>query len=159
MNVVMANQPNLLAYLKRELEFEFSNGPVDLRRVRNYVSSPRLFDFYAKGIELPGMIEAGDTYLDRRTMLADRSQKTFALSYADWVQHQPRVEVVGNFAARDSSIMNIQVWPYAPAELDEFQMAIAVALAYTKRELDAESRISSAIDDVISAYGFFTDEF
>lgn len=159
MNVVMANQPNLLAYLKRELDFEFANGPVDLRRVRNYVSSPRLFDFYAKSIDLPGMTEAGDTYLDRRTMLADRSQKTFALSYADWLQNQPRFEVVESFAARDTSVMNIQVWPYAPSELDEFQMAIAVALAYTKRELDAESRISSAIDDVVSAYGFFTDEF
>ncbi|HCL3145380.1 TPA: hypothetical protein N2A34_003139 [Pseudomonas aeruginosa] len=159
MRVVMANHPNLLTYLKRELDFEFSNGAVDLRLVRGYVSSPRLFDFYAKGIELPGMIEAGDTYLDRRTMLADRSQKTFALSYSDWLQNQPRFEVIESFAARDSSIVNIQVWPYAPAELDEFQMAIAVALAYTKRELDAESRISSAIDDVVSAYGFFTDEF
>lgn len=158
MRVVMANHPNLLTYLKRELDFEFSNGAVNLRLVKGYVSSPRLFDFYAKRIDLPGMVEAGDTYLDRRTMLADRSQKTFALSYVDWLQNQPRFEVVESFAARDSRIVNIQVWPYASAELDEFQMAIAVALSYTRRELDAESRISSAIDDVVSPYGFFTDE-
>ncbi|MGU2064684.1 hypothetical protein ACSEVO_24385 [Pseudomonas aeruginosa] len=155
----MANYPSLLDYLKSKLAFEFSVGAVNLDLVRSHISSPRLFDFYTKYGDEIIFVEAGDTFLDRRTMLADDLQSTYAISYADWQRHQSFFEKVEGDDPWDASIINVQVWPFAPVELDEFQMIIAVAMSYTRAELDAESRISSALNELVSRYGFYADEF
>lgn len=159
MCLVMANSKNLLEYLRAKLSFEFDVGLVDLKLVRNYVSSPRMFDHYARMVTLPGMLVAGDTFLDEFTMLADRRQKTFAISYDDWKMECKNIEVLHEYDLGDSTVINIQVWPFPPAELDYFQKVIAVALSYTRSELNAESRISSSIDDLVSEFGFFSDDF
>ncbi|RRW54949.1 hypothetical protein EGJ55_14195 [Pseudomonas moraviensis] len=159
MCLVMANNKNLLEYLRVKLRFEFDAGLVNLKFVRNYVSSPRMLDHYARMVPLPGMLVAGDTFLDEFTMLADRRQRTFAISYDDWKKASKDIEVLHEYDQNDSTIINIQVWPFPPAELDNFQRLIAVALSYTRSELDAESRISSSIDDLVSEFGFFTDDF
>lgn len=159
MCVKMANHPNLLDHLKDKLAFEFSSGAVNLQLVRSYISSPRLFDFYIKDSGALKIVEAGDTFLDHRTMLADRIQQTYAISYAEWQRHKPSLETLEHFSPWDASIVNIQVWPYEPTELDDFQMLIAVALSYTRNELDAESRISSALHELVSQYGFYSDGF
>ncbi|MFK1048585.1 hypothetical protein ACSEQ1_24210 [Pseudomonas aeruginosa] len=155
----MANYPGLFDYLKNKLAFEFSVGPVNLELVRSYISSPRLFDFYSNCGGEVVIVEAGDTFLDRKTMLADGLQSTYAVSYMDWQKYQSSFQVVEDFDPWDRSIINVQVWPYAPTELDDFQMLIAVALSYTRNELDAESRISLAIHELVSRYGFYADEF
>ncbi|HEK2289128.1 TPA: hypothetical protein ACRNTS_004626 [Pseudomonas aeruginosa] len=157
--VVMANHPNLYAYLRSALEWEFAQGGVDLRLVRNFVSSPRLMSFRVKLFSHPALSPAGNTYLDKRTMLADFPQKTYAVAFHEWKNLVDHVVFVDKFAWRDASIMNIQVWPYTPASLDEFAMTIAVALSYTPVELMAESRISLALDELVHQWGFFSDEF
>jgi len=159
MCLVMANRKNLLEYLKDKLSFEFELGLVDLRLVRNYVSSPRMFDYYVRTVPCLKMLVAGDTYLDELTMLADRRQKTYAISYDDWKKESNDIAILHEYDHWDPTVINIQVWPFSPTELDSFQRLIAVALSYTRCELDAESRIFSSIDGLVSDFGFFIDDF
>lgn len=157
--VVMADHSNLQDHLRRELAWEFSQGPVDLRYVRSLVSSPRLRSLYVRAFTHPGSTAAGDTYLDMRTMLADCPPKTFALSLREFNALAGMVEVVNEYSPRDESVMKLQVWPFEPKSLSDFAMTMAVALSYTPLELMAESRISLAIDELVSEWGFFTDDF
>ncbi|WP_458131009.1 hypothetical protein [Pseudomonas sp. R3-41] len=157
--VVMATHPNLENHLRGELEWEFSQGPVDLRYVRSLVSSPRLRSMFVRAFSHPALAEAGDTFLDSRTLLADYPQKTMAISLTNYQLLEGAVEVVDEYSPNDPSLMKLQIWPYEPRDLNEFAMAIAVALSYTPAELMAESRISAAIDDLVGKWGFFTDEF
>lgn len=159
MKLVMANFDNLHCYLISCLSSKDDEVPINFRRVRSYVSSPRLFDVFVRVGEVYGLVEAGDTFLDRRTMLADRRQKTYTLSYGDWCLNKQNFELVEDFNALDSSVIKIQIWPYEAGQLDEFQMIVAVAMSYTRAELDSESRISSAINGLVEEYGFFADEF
>ncbi|KZN15894.1 hypothetical protein A1D17_06860 [Pseudomonas fluorescens] len=158
-SVVMANHPNLQDHLRRVLEWEFNQGPVDLRHVRSLVSSPRLMSMNVRAFSHPALVEAGDTFLDSRTMLADYPQKTRAISLANYLDLVDAVEIIDEYHPHDASVMKLQIWPYEPGDLNEFAMAVAVALSYTPAELMAESRISLAIDELVSAWGFYTDEF
>lgn len=157
--MVMASHPNLQNHLRRELEWEFSKGPVDLRYVRSLVSSPRLVSLCVRAFSHPVLVEAGDTFLDCRTMLADYPQKTRAISLTNYLTLVDAVETVDEYHPHDASVMKLQVWPYEPGGLSDFAMAVAVALSYTPAELMAESRISAAIDELVGKWGFFTDEF
>ncbi|EKT4482483.1 hypothetical protein QEM02_002588 [Pseudomonas putida] len=157
--LVMANEPQLYHHLKAAMAIGPTAAPVDLRHVRDFVSSPRLFDVYVKGPAIAGMAPAGDTFLDIHTLLADKRLKTYALSLADWEAHKGRLSVVRGFSPKDDSIICVQVWPFAAKTLDHFQIVIAVAMSYTRAELEAESRISSALDSLVEQFGFFADEF
>lgn len=158
-SVVMANHPNLQDHLRRVLEWEFNQGPVDLRHVRSLVSSPRLMSMNVRAFSHPALVEAGDTFLDSRTMLADYPQKTMAISLTNYLLLEDSLGVVDEYSPNDTSLMKLQVWPYEPGDLNEFAMTVAVALSYTPMELMAESRISLAIDELVSEWGFYTDEF
>lgn len=157
--VVMATHSNLQDHLRRELEWEFSQGPVDLRYVRSLVSSPRLRSLFVRAFSHPALAEAGDTFLDSRTRLADYPQKTMAISLTNYLLLEGAVEIVDEYSPNDPSLMKLQVWPFEPRDLNEFAMAVAVALSYTPAELMAESRISLAIDELVGKWGFYTDEF
>jgi hypothetical protein len=107
----------------------------------------------------PALVEAGDTFLDSRTMLADYPQKTRAISLANYLNLVGAVEIIDEYHPHDASVMKLQIWPYEPGDLSDFAMAVAVALSYTPAELMAESRISLALDELVRGWGFYTDEF
>lgn len=155
----MATHPNLENHLRGELKWEFSQGLVDLRHVRSLVSSPRLISLSVRAFSHPALAEAGDTFLDSRTRLADYPQKTMAISLTNYRLLEGTIEVVEEYGHNDSTLMKLQVWPFEPGELNEFAMAVAVALSYTPAELMAESRISLAINELVGKWGFFTDGF
>ncbi|MFZ6045800.1 hypothetical protein ACFW0H_06720 [Pseudomonas sp. CR3202] len=157
--VVMANHPHLLEHIRGALAWEFERGPVELKLVRNLVSSPRLMSFYVKPFTHLELSVAGDSYLDERTMLADDYRKTYAISINAWQGIAEQVEFVEEFLPRDTSVMKLQIWPFAPNSLSDFAMAVAVALSFTPGELMQEDRISLAIDELVSQYGFSTDRF
>lgn len=157
--LVMANHPNLLDHLRRELAWEFDRGPVDLRHVRSFVSSPRLMSCSVRAFSHPALTVVGDSYLDARTMLADVVQKTWAISLADYLHVAQTLEVVDEHSPTDGAVMKLQVWPYNPQDLVDFAMSVAVALSYTPAELLAESRISLALDELVSEWGFYADGF
>jgi len=155
----MATHPNLENYLRGELKWEFNQGLVDLRHVRSLVSSPRLISLCVRAFSHPALAEAGDTFLDSRTRLADYTQKTMAISLTNYLLLEGTIEVVEEYSPNDPAVMKLQIWPYEPRDLNEFAMAVAVALSYTPAELMAESRISLAINELVGKWGFFTDEF
>ncbi len=158
-HTVMANYPELESYLRKRLEWEFQQGKVDFRHVRNVVSSPRLESYTVRCFSHPGLKMAGDSYLSLHTMVADGYRKTYALSMADWLQINGAVEKVDWCKPFETAIMNIQIWPFAPSELDEFAMAVAVALSFTRSELMAESRVSLSLDELMTGWGYSVDDF
>lgn len=155
----MATHPNLELHLRGELEWEFAQGLVDLRHVRSLVSSPRLVSVCVRAFSHPALVEAGDTFLDSRTRLADYPQKSIAISLTNYLLLEGAIEVVEEYSPNDPAVMKLQVWPFEPGDLNEFAMAVAVALSYTPAELMAESRISLAINELVGKWGFFTDDF
>ncbi|MBC3489503.1 hypothetical protein [Pseudomonas taiwanensis] len=158
-HIVMANEPGLEGRLRRLLHDDFQKGAVDFRVVRSMVSSPRLMSFSVQCFDHPGLAVAGESYLSMHTMIGDGSQKTYALSSEDWFGIRNVVEKVESCRPFDSAVMNIQVWPYPPSDLDDFAMAVAVALSFTPSELMAESRISLAVDELMANWGYCVDEF
>lgn len=156
MNRVMANEPNLLKKLLNELQYRRSkSGLIDIELVKGYVSSPRLADFYFRGLHGYGLVAVGDTFLDARTMLADRAQKTYAAPIQGWSDFIEGKELLaGDPEFRDSNITRIQLWPFDPSTLSEEQLILAVAISYSPREWIAEERIAGAIDQLIQPLGF-----
>ena len=156
--MAMANTPQIIDYLRNALDYEFSNGPVEFHEVRNLISSPRLFDVYVRDAPFELSVAAGGTYLDQHTMLADRNQKTYAISLEEWKRIENTIDVITDFKPLDKNVYNIQVWPYDPSSLDEEQFCIAVALSFTRAELLYEYRICGALDTLLESYGFVVDE-
>ena len=157
--MVMANHHNLLEHLNSKLSLEFSKGHVNLTTLRNLVSSPRLISISARAFSHPALFPGGDTYLDSKTMLAAPAQGTFVLPISEFEKIQSTLEIVNEYHFTDTSAIQIQAWPFDARTLNEFQLTIAVALSYTPAELAADSRISLAIDEAVSKWGFFTDDF
>lgn len=154
----MANTPQLLGHLRKELQYEFSQGKVSFHEVRNLVSSPRLFDHYVRDAPIDLLAGAGSTYLDEHTMLADRYQKTYAVSIEKWREIEKTVEIISDFELTDQTISNIQIWPFEPTSLSVEQFRIAVALSFTRSELLYEYRTCGALDTLLEQYGFIVDE-
>ncbi|MBH3459003.1 hypothetical protein [Pseudomonas putida] len=90
-------------------------------------------------------------------MIADGARKTYAVSMQDWLEIDGAVEKVEWCEPFDAGVMNIQVWPFAPSELDPFAIAVAVALSFTPAEMMAESRISLAVDELMAVWGYHAE--
>lgn len=155
----MANEQGLEGRLRKLLDDDFQKGAVDFKLVRSMVSSPRLMSYSVQCFGHPGLAVAGESYLSMHTMIGDGCQRTYALSLEDWLGIRSVVEKVESCQPFDSAVMNIQVWPYPPSDLDDFAMAVAVALSFTPSELMAESRISLAVDELMANWGYCVDEF
>ncbi len=156
-HTTMANRPGLESYLRQRLDWEFQQGSVDFDHVRSVVSSPRLESHSVRCFSHPRLAVAGDSYLSLHTMLGDGCRKTYALSMADWLEIQDAVETVEWCEPFETAVMNIQIWPFAPTELDAFAMAVAVSLSFTPAELMAESRTSLALDELLNDWGYSVD--
>lgn len=157
-HTVMANHPELECFLRKRFDWEFERGRVDFQRVRYVVSSPRLMSYSVRCFSHPGLMIAGESYLSLHTMIADGSRRTYAISMQDWLEIDGVVDKFDWCEPFDKTIINIQVWPFRPSELDPFAMAVAVSLSFTPMELMAESRISSAIDEMIAEWGYYADD-
>ncbi|PTV51797.1 hypothetical protein [Pseudomonas putida] len=157
-HIVMANHPDLESFLRKRFEWEFQQGKVDFQQVRSMVSSPRLMSYSVQCFSHPGLAVAGESYLSLHTMIAEGSRKTYAISMQDWLEITDVVESVEWCEPFDKALMNVQVWPFVPSTLGPFAMAVAVGLSFTPMELIAESRISSAIDEMIEEWGYYADE-
>ncbi len=156
---VMVDFPCLESYLRKAFEEEFLVGAVDLSLVRDRISSPRIMSFGVRAFSHGCLSLAGDSYLDQHTMLGDGLQKTSAISLDEWSLISDRVEYVDSYDFRDPTVMKLQIWSVSPRSLDPFAMALGVALSYKRSELIAESRISLALDELLSRWGYFTDDF
>lgn len=156
--VVMANAPDLLKKLLNALHWGARDGLISIADVRKFVSSPKLAEFHIRGFHGDGLVPVGDTFLDARTMLADRPHKTFAVPIQSWPEFSKGKIFVENVGFNDKQITRIELWPFDPTELDEDQLTLAVALSYNLREFYGEPRIAGAVDEVIRPLGFFVPD-
>ncbi|MHC8400312.1 hypothetical protein ACYZTX_12740 [Pseudomonas sp. MDT1-17] len=156
--VVMANESNLLKRLLNTLHCGARDGLISIADVRNFVSSPKLSEFHIRGLHGEGLVPVGDTFLDARTMLADRPYKTFAVPIQIWPEFSKGKIFFENVELHDKQITRIELWPFDPAELDEVQLTLAIGLSYTLREFYAEPRIAGAVDELIRPLGFFVPD-
>lgn len=152
------NEPDLLKKISVALSESFEiKGEHPIFMLRSLVSSPRLKDVYVRGYPLEGLVGVGDTYLDKHTMLADQYQKTFAVNILDWCQQRNGDFIVSEFDFRDTSVSKLQLWPFDPADLDEDQLRIAVAVSYTEFEIFDEPRVSLALGELLQELNITTD--
>lgn len=154
MKYSMANRDRLIEVLHKELRC--GDSLIDLDEVRNYVSSPRLFDITVRNLE-DSLDCVGDTFLDQRTMLADWPQRTYGVSLESWKVMSSSAQLIDDFHHNDKSVAKIQVWSFDPSSVEEEQLRLAVALSYTTAEFRAESRIIGALNDVLNDLGFYVD--
>lgn len=186
-NRVMANEPYLLKKLLNALQHypKSPEGLIDIERVKDYVSTPRLAEFYVRGprgavmqrgyfekaqLSDPevrthksvALTEVGDSFLSARTMLADGVQKTYAISIHEVEEFKRGVDIVlddENFEHdfRDVNVARIEIWPFDPATLSEEQLILAVAISYSPRDWLVQERVAGAVDDLIRPLGFYVN--
>jgi hypothetical protein len=156
--VVMANEPNLLKKLLNTLQPRARDGLISLAEVRKFVSSPKLAEFHVRGLHGDGLVPVGDTFLDARTLLADRGHQTFAVPIQSWPTFSKEKIIIDNFGINDKKITRIELWSFDPTELDEGQLTLAIGLSYTLREFYQEPRIAGAVDELIRPLGFFVPD-
>ncbi|MEE1919149.1 hypothetical protein V0R52_22425 [Pseudomonas asiatica] len=155
-NVVMPNEPDLIRKLLNTLGQV--NGKIEIGDVRGYVSSPKLAEFYIRGHHGGGLMAVGDTFLDARTMLADRAQKTYAVPIHQLDSFLADKEVLHEIGFRDVNATRIEVWSIDPSSLPPDQLVLAVALSYTVRELKMNERAAGALNELIEPLGFIIPE-
>jgi hypothetical protein len=150
----MANRDRLIEALHERLKS--GDSLIDLDEVRSYVSSPRLFDITVRNLK--GSLDCvGDTFLDKRSMLADWPQRTYGVSLEHWKAMSSSAELIDDFHHNDTNVAKIQVWSFEPSSLNEEHLRLAVALSYTAAEFRAESRIVGALNHVLNELGFYVD--
>ncbi|QUG87672.1 hypothetical protein GR140_02510 [Pseudomonas putida] len=117
--------------------------------LRSMVSSPRLKDLYVRDFSIDGLVEVGDSYLDKFTMLADQPQKTYGISITQWKSVESGATFVDEFHFRDTSVIKLQVWAFDPNTLTAEQLRIAVAVSFTELEIFDEPRLGLALDELL----------
>ncbi|QGT82818.1 hypothetical protein [Pseudomonas coronafaciens] len=152
--MIMASEPAapervkdfLLAHQARE------NVATPFYVLKSLVSSPRLFDVYWRSFNMESVSVAGDTFLDKYTMLGDSRQKTFAISLDQWRILERVYKDIVEFSSRDSGVSKVQVWSIDPNLLSHEQMKLAVAVTYNDLELLDEPRLCGALNELLSSY-------
>lgn len=186
-NRVMANEPDLLKKLLNVLQHypKSSEGLIDIERVKDFVSTPRLAEFHVRGPrgvvmergyfekteqadpevrthKGGALVAVGDSFVSSRTMLADGTQRTYAISIHELEEFKLGKDIVvedekfdHDFA--DVNVAQIQIWPFDPAELSEEQLILAVAISYSPRDWLVNERVAGAVDHLIRPLGFFVN--
>lgn len=155
-HVVMPNEPDIIKKLQNTLTPV--SGYIEISDVRGYVSSPKLAEIHVRGQCCEGLVAVGDTYLDARTMLADRVQKTYAVSLLRLADFLASKEVIDEPNFRDTNATRIEVWSFDPAMLSHEVLTLAIALSYTPREFMQNERAAGAVNELIKPLGFIVPE-
>lgn len=130
-SLIMANDPDLIMRVTVHLESEYrlSTGRSPLSVLRALVSSPRLADYFVRGLEGLDLNQVADSFLSEHTMLCDWNQKSVGVGLSQWSQISKDFEVVQSFDRGDTSVFRVQVWPFDPKSLGFEAKKIAVLSA------------------------------
>lgn len=153
--MIMANYPDAVEIAKsrmRNSAYYNADGETPFFVLASLVSSPRLFEAFWKNVEPGSFVEAGDTFLEKHTMLTDNRQKTYAISLAEWHEAASKYTDVEQYELDDASISRIQIWPYDPRTLSFEQMVLSVGMSFTDAELQEEPRLCGALRDLMKAF-------
>lgn len=157
--MVMASSPDLLECVAREVT---SRGTLGFSQLRSLISSPRLADYWIQDLSLDGLVEVGDSFLTKYSMLGDWDYKTYGIELSAWERIKGKSVMLerGDLKAADARkncVTRLQIWPFDPSTLGTEAMKLAVAVSYAPLELIYESRIVGAINEMLEAYGIDSD--
>lgn len=153
-----AAQPKVLA-----------NGMKSFDHFRTLAGNPKLDEFFVDAGELerllPGLPLAGDSALDKLTMLADNRYKTYAVSLSRWnasggLERKGEVSVEPSFLRVDySGLALIEIWVKEPPTVKDMYGNVVVdplhlALTYNDQKLFYEERVSLELGNMLEELGY-----
>ena len=146
------------------------NGKKSFDHFRELAGNPKLDEFFVDAIELqkllPGLPLAGDSALDKLTMLADNDYKTYAVSLSCWnasgglerkmeVEYPPASSKLGYF----EGLALVEVWVIDPPVVAAMHSDLVVepmhlALSYTDVKLVYDERASGELGNLLEVLGY-----
>lgn len=157
--LIMANAPDLLEQISMAIT---ADGTFGYLQLKSLVSSPRLAEYWIQDLNTDGLVEVGDSFLTKYTMLGDWDYKSYGMDLNAWEQIKGE-SVMLEFGdlkraeAGNHKISRLQIWPFNPSILSLEEMKIAVAVSYAPLELIYEPRIWGAINEMLEEYGIDAD--
>lgn len=153
-----AAEPKLLA-----------NGMKSFDYFRKLAGNPKLDEFFVDAGELerllPGLPLAGDSALDKLTMLADNSYRTYAVSLTKWnvsggLERKGEVSIPPRLKRGDHNAHAlIEIWVEEPPVVQDMYgnsvvEPLHLALTYTDEKLEFDERVSSELGNMLERLGF-----
>ncbi|WP_145279500.1 hypothetical protein [Pseudomonas sp. URMO17WK12:I11] len=145
------------------------NGMKSFDHFRKLAGNPKLDEFFVDAVELemllPGLPLAGDSALDKLTMLADNSYRTYAVSLTKWntsggLERKGEVSIPPRLKRGDHKGMAlIEIWvEEPPTVLDMYGSSVVeplhLALTYTDEKLEFDERVSSELGQLLEGLGY-----
>lgn len=145
------------------------NGMKSFDYFRKLAGNPKLDEFFVDADELeqllPGLPLAGDSALDKLTMLADNSYKTYAVCLSQWnasggLERKGEVSIPPRLKRGDHKGMAlIEVWVEAPPTVNDMYgnsvvEPLNLALTYTDEKLEFDERVSSELGRLLEGLGY-----
>lgn len=146
-----------------------SNGMKSFNHFRKLAGSPKLDEFFVDAVDLerllPGLPFAGDSALDKLTMLADNDYKTYAVSLSRWnasggLERKGEVSIPPMLKRGDrSGIALIEIWVEEPPTINDIYgnsvvEPLHLALTYTDEKLEFDERASSELGNLLEGFGY-----
>ena len=145
------------------------NGMKSFDHFRKLAGNPKLDEFFVDAVELemllPGLPLAGDSALDKLTMLADNSYRTYAVSLIKWnagggLERKCEVSIPPLFRRGDlSGLALIEVWvEEPPVALDMYGNSVVeplhLALSYSDDKRFFDERVSLELGNMLEKLGY-----
>lgn len=145
------------------------NGMKSFDHFRKLAGNPKLDEFFVDANELvallPALPFAGDSALDKLTMLADNDYRTYAVCLSRWnasggLERKGEVSIPPMLRREDlSGLVLIEVWvEEPPVALDMYGNSVVeplhLALTYTDEKLEFDERVSSELGNMLERLGY-----
>lgn len=145
------------------------NGMKSFDHFRRLAGSPKLDEFFVDAGELeqllPGLPLAGDSALDKLTMIADNDYKTYAVSLSRWnacggLDRKGEVSIPPRMRRNDyAGLALIEVWGIEPPTVTARYGHVVVeplhlALSYSDEKRFFDERVSLELGDMLEELGY-----
>lgn len=145
------------------------NGMRSFDHFRKLAGNPKLDEFFVDANELeqllPGLPLAGDSALDKLTMLADNTYRTYAVSLTKWnasggLERKGEVSIPPSLKRGDHSAHAlIEIWVEEPPVVQDMYgnsvvAPIHLALTYNDEKLEFDERVSSELGQLLEGLGY-----
>ncbi|MCO6060394.1 hypothetical protein NG726_27545 [Pseudomonas sp. MOB-449] len=146
-----------------------SNGMKSFDHFRKLAGNPKLDEFFvdAAALEqlLPGLPLAGDSALDKLTMLADNSYRTYAVALSRWnasggLERRREVQIPPPMKRGFyDGLALLEIWVREPPTViaehgDVVIETMYLALTYSDEKLEFDERASGELGDLLEGLGY-----
>lgn len=154
----LAAEPKILA-----------NGMKGFDHFRKLAGNPKLDEFFVDASELavlfPDLPLAGDSALDKLTMLADNSYRTYAVGLSQWnaaggLERKREVQIPAPLKrGLYDGLALLEVWVIDPPLLsamhgDQVVEPLHLALTFTDEKLEFDERASGELERLLEGLGY-----